>query len=38
MPTIGAVKQGAANMNPNTYYEGEHDYNFFRIRMTNAGI
>lgn len=38
MPTIGAVKQGAANINPQSYYEGEQDLNFFRIRMTNAGI
>jgi hypothetical protein len=38
MPTIGAVKQGAANINPKSYYEGHHDLNFFRIRMTNAGI
>lgn len=38
MPTIGAVKQGAANINPNSFYEGKHDLNFFRIRMNNAGI
>lgn len=38
MPTIGAVKQGAANMNPNTYYGDRQDLNFFKIRMTNAGI
>jgi hypothetical protein len=38
MPTIGAVKQGAANMNPNSYYSGKHALNFFKIRMTNAGI
>ena len=38
MPTKGAVKQGIANINPNTYYKGKHDLNFFRIRMTNAGI
>lgn len=38
MPTIGAVKQGAANMNPNKYYGGKQDLNFFKIRMTNAGI
>ena len=38
MPTIGAVKQGAANMNPNAYYGGKQDLNFFKIRMTNAGI
>lgn len=38
MPTEGAVKQGTANINPNTYYTGEHDLNFFKIRMTNAGI
>jgi hypothetical protein len=38
MPTIGAVKQGAANINPNAHYYGEQDLNFFRIRMTNAGI
>ena len=38
MPTKGAVKQGIANMNPNTYYTGKHDLNFFKIRMTNAGI
>ena len=37
-PTIGAVKQGAANMNPNAYYGGKQELNFFRIRMTNAGI
>lgn len=38
MPTIGAVKQGAANMNPKSFYNGENQLNFFRIRMTNAGI
>ena len=38
MPTIGAVKQGAANMNPKAYYKGKNQLNFFRIRMTNAGI
>lgn len=38
MPTIGAVKQGAANMNPKANYYGSHDLNFFKIRMTNAGI
>ena len=38
MPTIGAVKQGAANINPNSYYTNTQDLNFFRIRMTNAGI
>lgn len=38
MPTIGAVKQGAANMNPKAFYNGKNNLNFFRIRMTNAGI
>ena len=38
MPTIGAVKQGSANMNPSAYYGGRQDLNFFKIRMTNAGI
>ena len=37
-PTIGAVKQGAANINPNKCYYGEQNLNFFKIRMTNAGI
>ena len=34
MPTKGAVKQGIANMNPNTYYKGKHDLNFFKIRIS----
>ena len=38
MPTIGAVKQGAANINPKSHYYGDNTLNFFRIRMTNAGI
>ena len=38
MPTEGAVKQGIANINPNTYYRGEHELGSYRIRMTNAGI
>lgn len=38
MPTEGAVKQGIANINPNTYYRGEQNLNSYRIRMTNAGI
>lgn len=38
MPTIGAVKQGAANINPKSHYYGDNTLNFFRIKMTNAGI
>lgn len=38
MPTIGAVKQGAANINSNKKYHGKQSLNFFKIRMTNAGI
>ena len=38
MPTEGAVKQGIANVNPNTHYRGSHELSSFRIRMTNAGI
>ena len=38
MPTEGAVKQGIANINPNTHYRGERELSSYRIRMTNAGI
>ena len=38
MPTVGAVKQGAANINPNSHYNKDSKLNFFKIRMTNAGI
>lgn len=38
MPTIGAVKQGAANINSNKKYKGKQSLNFFKIRMTTAGI
>ena len=37
-PTIGAVKQGAANINPNTHYGPDAYLNSFKIRMTQAGI
>lgn len=38
IPTEGAVKQGIANVNPNTLYRGDGALNSYRIRMTNAGI
>ena len=39
MPTVGAVKQGAANINSNdVYYDKSTDIKFMRIKMDNAGI
>jgi hypothetical protein len=32
-PTIGAVKQGAANINPTSCYTGKHDLNFMQVEM-----
>ena len=37
-PTIGAVKQGAANINPTSCYTGKHDLNFMQVEMRQAGI
>lgn len=37
-PTIGAVKQGAANINPTSCYIGKHDLNFMQVEMRQAGI
>lgn len=36
--TKGAIKKGAANINSSKSYTDNTDYNFFRIRMSNAGI
>lgn len=37
-PTVGAVKQGAANVNPTSCYTGRHDLNFMQVEMRQAGI
>jgi len=36
--TEGAIKKGAANINNVNFYTNDLDYNFFKIRMANAGI
>lgn len=38
VPTAGAVKQGAANINTESSYTDEEDYNIMEIKMNNAGI
>ena len=38
MPTIGAVKQGAANINNTNAYHQQMDVNFMRVDMRQAGI
>ena len=38
MPTVGAIKQGACNINPSSYFYGHHELNFMRVQMTQAGI
>ena len=38
VPTGGAVKQGAANINSEAAYTDSEDYNIMEIKMNNAGI
>ena len=38
MPTAGAVKQGAANINTNSLYYDNEPLNFMKIHMYQAGI
>jgi hypothetical protein len=38
MPTVGAIKQGACNINPKSCFYGKHDLNFMKVRMLQAGI
>lgn len=38
VPTAGAVKQGAANLNTESAYTDEEDYNIMEVKMNNAGI
>ena len=38
MPTMGAIKQGAANINPQTIYTKTGKTNFFKIKLNQAGI
>lgn len=37
-PTVGAVKQGAANINSVNTYHDDSEYNFMQIHMNQAGI
>lgn len=37
-PTIGAVKQGPANINSNSVYFNREDVNFMKVEMRQAGI
>ena len=38
MPTIGAVKHGAANVNPAKAFYGKFDLSTMKVRMVQAGI
>lgn len=38
MPTVGAIKQGACNINPKSCFYGKHNLNFMKVRMLQAGI
>lgn len=38
MPTVGAIKQGACNVNPKSCYYGHNTLNFMKVRMLQAGI
>ena len=38
MPTVGAIKQGACNVNPSSCFYGQHTLNFMQIKMFQAGI
>lgn len=38
MPTVGAIKQGACNINPKDCYYGKHTLNFMKVKMLQAGI
>ncbi len=38
IPTIGAVKHGGANINPNSSYNSRESLDFQRIKMLQAGI
>jgi hypothetical protein len=37
-PTIGAIKQGAANINGNSIYTKGGKLNFYKIKILQAGI
>ena len=38
MPTVGAIKQGACNINPKSCYYGHNTLNFMKVKMYQAGI
>ena len=38
MPTVGAIKQGACNINPKSCYYGHNKLNFMKVKMYQAGI
>lgn len=38
MPTVGAIKQGACNVNPSSCFYGQHTLNFMQVKMFQAGI
>lgn len=38
MPTVGAIKQGACNINPASCFYGKHELNFMQVKMLQAGI
>jgi len=38
MPTVGAIKQGAANINPKSRYFERKPLNHMRVKMRQGGI
>lgn len=38
MPTVGAIKQGACNINPASCFYGKNELNFMQVKMLQAGI
>lgn len=38
MPTVGAIKQGAANINPSALFYKRGPVNFMKVKMRQAGI
>jgi hypothetical protein len=38
MPTVGAIKQGAANINPKNLYYKKGTLNHMRVKMRQGGI
>ncbi len=38
MPTVGAIKQGASNINPKSMYYNKGTLNHMRVKMRQAGI